>query len=142
MTKIIEQAASFPNVTPAELYGFFMDSAKHSAATGMPAKVSGKVGGKWSAFGGMILGKTLALVPNRMIVQAWRSSAGKRQIPIPSSSSALKEPKLAQPPTSLISVCRRTTIGESHRAGKNIIGSRGRNISRNENGRPNRGLNP
>ena len=78
MTPLIEQTVSFPNITPAELYELFMDSAKHSAATGMPAKVSRKLGGKWSAFGGMILGKTLALVPNRMIVQAWRSSAWKK----------------------------------------------------------------
>jgi activator of HSP90 ATPase len=78
MTPVIEQTVSFPNVTPAELYELFMDSAKHSAATGMPAKVSRKLGGKWSAFGGMILGKTLALVPNRMIVQAWRSSTWKK----------------------------------------------------------------
>ena len=77
MKRVIEQVASFPNVTPADLYELFMDSTKHSAATGMPAKVRRKVGGKWSAFGGMILGKTLALVPNRMIVQAWRSSAFK-----------------------------------------------------------------
>jgi len=75
VTPVIEQAASFPKVTPADLYELFMDSAKHSAATGMPARVSRKVGGKWSAFGGMILGKTLALDPNRMIVQAWRSAA-------------------------------------------------------------------
>jgi activator of HSP90 ATPase len=81
MTPVIEQTVSFPNVTPAELYELFMDSAKHSAATGMPAKVSRKLGGKWSAFGGMILGKTLALVPNRMIVQAWRSSAWKKTDP-------------------------------------------------------------
>lgn len=81
MKPVIEQAVSFPKVTPAELYELFMDSAKHSAATGMPAKVSRKVGGKWSAFSGMILGKTLALVPNRMIVQAWRSSAWKKPDP-------------------------------------------------------------
>jgi activator of HSP90 ATPase len=58
-----------------------MDSAKHSAGTGMPAKISRKVGGKWSAFGGMILGKNLVLVPNRMIVQAWRSSEWKKADP-------------------------------------------------------------
>ena len=58
-----------------------MDSAKHSAATGMPAKVSRTVGGKWSAFGGMILGKNLVLIPNRMIVQAWRSSKWKKADP-------------------------------------------------------------
>ena len=81
MTPVIEQTASFARVAPADLYELFMDSGKHSAATGMPAKVSRKVGGKWSAFGGMILGRTLALVPNRMIVQAWRSSAWKKADP-------------------------------------------------------------
>jgi activator of HSP90 ATPase len=81
VTPVIEQTVSFPKVTPVDLYELFMDSAKHSAATGMPAKISRKVGGKWSAFGGMILGKTLALVPNRMIVQAWRSSAWKKADP-------------------------------------------------------------
>jgi activator of HSP90 ATPase len=81
VTPVIEQTASFARVAPAELYELFMDSAKHSGATGMPAKVTRKVGGKWSAFGGMILGRTLALVPNRMIVQAWRSSAWKKADP-------------------------------------------------------------
>lgn len=76
MTPAIEQSATF-QATPAELYQLFMDSAKHTAATGASAKISRKVGGKWSAFGGMILGKNLALVPNRMIVQSWRSSAWK-----------------------------------------------------------------
>jgi hypothetical protein len=50
-----------------------MDSTQHTAATGMPAKISREVGGKWSAFGGMILGKNLVLIPNRMIVETWRS---------------------------------------------------------------------
>jgi activator of HSP90 ATPase len=78
MAPVIQSGAIFHNATPAMLYEFFMDSAKHSAATGMPAKISRKVGGKWSAFGGMIYGKTLALVPNKMIVQAWRSSGWKK----------------------------------------------------------------
>jgi len=81
VTPVVEQDFSFPKVKPADLYALFMDSAKHSAATGMPAKISAKVGGKWSAFGGMILGKTLAVVPNRMIVQSWRSSAWKKADP-------------------------------------------------------------
>lgn len=80
MTPVIEQSVSF-NAMPAKLYSFFMSSAKHTAATGMPAKVSPKVGGKWSAFGGMILGKNLMLIPNRMIVQTWRSSAWKKSDP-------------------------------------------------------------
>lgn len=80
MTPTIEQSVNFKS-TPAELYELFMDSAKHTAATGAPAKVSRKVGGKWSAFGGMILGKNLSLLPNRMIVQSWRSSAWKADDP-------------------------------------------------------------
>ena len=54
MTPVIEAAAIFHNATPADLYELFMDSAKHSAATGAPAKISRKIGGKWSAFDGMI----------------------------------------------------------------------------------------
>jgi activator of HSP90 ATPase len=80
MTPVIEQSVSF-NATPAKLYELFMDSVKHSAATGMPAKISRKVGGKRFAFSGMILGRNLVLVPNRMIVQAWRSAEWKKTDP-------------------------------------------------------------
>ena len=80
MTPVIEQSVAF-NAAPAKLYSFFMSSAKHTAATGMPAKVSPKVGGKWSAFGGMILGRNLVLIPNRMLVQTWRSSAWRKSDP-------------------------------------------------------------
>jgi hypothetical protein len=48
MTRVIEQITVFKS-TPAGLYELFMDSAKHSAATGAPAKISRKVGGKWFA---------------------------------------------------------------------------------------------
>lgn len=64
MTPTIQQSASF-KATPAELYRLFMDSAKHTAATGAPAKISRKVGGRWSAFGGMISGK----------ISHWRQTA-------------------------------------------------------------------
>lgn len=78
--KTIEQSVVFKS-TPDTLYEFFMDSKMHSASTGMPAKVSGKVGGKWSAFEGMIGGSNLMLVPNRLIVQAWRSNSWKTEDP-------------------------------------------------------------
>ena len=81
MTPVVHSGSVFENATPAKLYSLFMDSAKHTAATGMPAKISPKVGGKWSAFGGMILGKNLMLVPNRMIVQSWRSAEWKKADP-------------------------------------------------------------
>jgi activator of HSP90 ATPase len=81
MTPAIHSGSSFENTTPAKLYELFMDSAKHAAATGAPAKISRKAGGKWTAFGGMLLGKNLALIPNRMIVQTWRSSEWKKADP-------------------------------------------------------------
>ncbi len=81
MTPVIHSGAIYQNATPAKLYEFFMNSAKHTATTGMPAKINPKVGGKWSAFSGMILGKNLVLIPNRMIVQTWRSSEWKKADP-------------------------------------------------------------
>lgn len=81
MTPVIRSGCAFLGASPAKLYSTFMTTAKHTAATGMPAKISPKVGGKWSAFGGMILGKNLVLIPNRMVVQTWRSSAWKKSDP-------------------------------------------------------------
>jgi activator of HSP90 ATPase len=81
MTPVVRSSFSHPKATPAKLYALFMNSAKHTAATGMPAKISPKVGGKWSAFGGMILGKNLVLTPNRRIVQTWRASHWKKGDP-------------------------------------------------------------
>lgn len=51
-----------------------MDSKRHSKFSGAPAKISAKVGGKFTAFGGMLEGETLELKPNKKIVQSWRSN--------------------------------------------------------------------
>jgi activator of HSP90 ATPase len=72
-TKTIKQAVSF-KAEPHEVYEALMDSKKHSEFTGDKAVISGKVGGKWSAFGGYAEGVNLKLVPDRKIVQTWRSS--------------------------------------------------------------------
>jgi activator of HSP90 ATPase len=71
-TKAIQQSVTF-NAPPETLYEMFMDSAKHSAATGGEAHISRKLGGRFTAWNGMLSGRNLLLVPNRMIVQAWRS---------------------------------------------------------------------
>ena len=81
MMPVIHSIAVYENATPAKLYALFMDSAKHSAATGMPAKIGKKVGAKWTAFSGMLLGKNLEIIPNRRIVQSWRSSEWKKKDP-------------------------------------------------------------
>ena len=58
----------------SEIYRAWLTSNGHSAITGSPAKASGKVGGKFTAWDGYISGKTLELTPNQRIVQAWRTS--------------------------------------------------------------------
>jgi activator of HSP90 ATPase len=66
---------------PEELYRTYVDSEKHSAMTGRPAKISETVGAKWSAFDGSIYGRNLMFVPGKMIVQAWRSTYFKETDP-------------------------------------------------------------
>jgi activator of HSP90 ATPase len=73
MSKTIVQEVVFKNTTPKALYDLYMDAKKHSAATGSPAKISGKVGGSFSAHNGYITGKNLQLLKNKLIVQTWRA---------------------------------------------------------------------
>ena len=59
---------------PAEIYEAWLSSEGHSAMTGSPAKVDGKVGGQFSAWDGYIFGKTLELTTDQRIVQNWRTT--------------------------------------------------------------------
>ena len=59
----------------------YMDSKKHSEATGSKATVSRKVGGVFSAWDGFIRGRNLQIVRDRLIVQAWRGSDMKKTDP-------------------------------------------------------------
>jgi activator of HSP90 ATPase len=61
-------------VAPADIYKAWLSTKGHAAMTGNPAKVNGKVGGKFSAWDGYIFGSTLELEADRRIVQAWRTS--------------------------------------------------------------------
>jgi activator of HSP90 ATPase len=80
MTPAIQQSITLP-ASPSELFKTFVDSKQHSEMTGMPVKIGAKVGSKWSAFGGSIWGRTLLIVPGKMIVQSWRSSMFKKSDP-------------------------------------------------------------
>jgi activator of HSP90 ATPase len=80
MTRAIQQSITL-KASPEELFDAFLDSKKHSALTGAPAKISKKPGGAFHAFGGAILGRTLMIVPKRMIVQAWRAAHWKATDP-------------------------------------------------------------
>jgi activator of HSP90 ATPase len=80
MTKTIQQTVEFP-ASPERLFQIYIDSKKHSAATGAKATLSRKVGGKFTAFDGMLSGRNLVVIPNHMIVQAWRGSHWKKADP-------------------------------------------------------------
>ncbi len=60
--------------TPETIYRAWLSTDGHAAMTGSPAKVSSRVGGKFTAWDGYISGKTLQLKPYTRIVQAWRTT--------------------------------------------------------------------
>jgi activator of HSP90 ATPase len=73
MSKSIRQTVTFKASSHA-VYEALMDSKKQTAFTGGEAKISRKVGGKFTIYGGDIEGENLELVPDRKIVQSWRYS--------------------------------------------------------------------
>lgn len=57
-----------------DIYDAWLDSERHSIMTGEKATISREIGGTFTAWGGYISGKNLLLIPNKKIVQSWRSS--------------------------------------------------------------------
>jgi activator of HSP90 ATPase len=72
-TKAIRQTVTF-KATPHDIYETLMDAKKHSQLTGSNARITKKVGAKFSIYEGEIQGVNLELVPDRKIVQSWRYS--------------------------------------------------------------------
>lgn len=60
--------------TPDEIYKAWLSTKGHTSMTGSAARVSGKLGGRFTAWDGYIFGQTLEVEPDRRIVQAWRTS--------------------------------------------------------------------
>ncbi len=75
MLKTIHQTMAFP-VTPDKLYEMYMNQKLHAAITGQPVTISRTAGTRFRAFGGMILGKTLHVVPKRLIIQSGAARNG------------------------------------------------------------------
>ena len=72
MSAHIHQEVVFKAI-PKRLYDALTDAKQFSKATGgAPTEISSEVGGAFSCFGGMIVGRNLELLQNRRIVQAWR----------------------------------------------------------------------
>jgi activator of HSP90 ATPase len=57
----------------SKLYRMYLDPKSHAAFTGSPVKIAARAGARFEAFGGAICGTVLQLIPNRLIVQSWRS---------------------------------------------------------------------
>jgi activator of HSP90 ATPase len=57
---------------PQRIYEALLDAKQFASFSGMPAEIDPKAGGSFSMFGGQIVGRTIELVLNQRIVQAWR----------------------------------------------------------------------
>ena len=77
MSNTAIQSVTFFGVSPKQLYDTYLDSKKHAAAIGDKATIVPKVGGTFSAFG-MLKGKFILLIRDKLIVQTWRSVKFKK----------------------------------------------------------------
>ena len=73
MPRTIAMAVSLP-CSAAKLYRMYLDPRLHAAFTGAPVKIAARAGATFEAFGGAITGTILQVIPNRLIVQSWRST--------------------------------------------------------------------
>ncbi|MES1214461.1 MAG: SRPBCC domain-containing protein [Bacteroidota bacterium] len=92
MAKNIVQKVVFKNTAPKALYDLYLNSKKHSVATGAPAVMSNKKGGKYSAHNGYISGENICLVKDKLIVQTWRTLEWDKSDP-DSTFTIILEPK-------------------------------------------------
>ncbi len=74
MADSIKQSVTFP-AAPQAVYDALMQRGLHAKFSGAPAKVSAKIGGAFSVYGGQISGINLALEPGKLIIQAWRAKS-------------------------------------------------------------------
>ena len=76
MKKIIQQTVSL-SARAERLFDMYLDPVIHGAIAGGSVTISPKEGSKFSAFDGMVYGKTIAVVPKKHIVQLWRGNQWK-----------------------------------------------------------------
>jgi activator of HSP90 ATPase len=69
----VHQEVDIP-LPAARIYAALLDAKKFARITGSPAKIDGSAGGAFSLFGGAIGGRNVELVPDSMVVQAWRDN--------------------------------------------------------------------
>ncbi len=76
MPRTVKQEVKI-NADPETVYKTLLDSRLHARFTEAPAKVSRKVGGISSCYGGHLQAVNLELEPGKRIVQAWRATDWK-----------------------------------------------------------------
>jgi activator of HSP90 ATPase len=76
MPRTIQQRVTF-RASPDTLFDLYLGTRLHTLATGAEAVMSRKVGGRFMAHAGHLRGRNLAIVPKRLIVQAWRATNWK-----------------------------------------------------------------
>jgi activator of HSP90 ATPase len=78
MPRCVTLAVDLP-ASPAILYRMYLDPKAHAAITGAPVKIAGRPGAPFAAFNGALSGTVLQVVPNRLIIQSWRSTQFARK---------------------------------------------------------------
>ncbi len=73
MTKTIRQSVSFRS-PPHAVFEALLDSRRHSDFTGDKARISRKVGGTFSTFGGYATRKNLKIEREKVLAQSWRTT--------------------------------------------------------------------
>lgn len=73
MIETIEQTVDLP-ASAATLYRIYVDPKLHAAVTGSPVQIGEEPGSEFLAFNGMISGRVLFTVSDRMVVQTWRAN--------------------------------------------------------------------
>jgi activator of HSP90 ATPase len=78
MPRTVTLAVELP-ASAARLYRMYLDPKEHGAFTGAPVKIAARPGAPFAAFGGALSGTILQILPNRLIVQSWRSTQFAKQ---------------------------------------------------------------
>ncbi|MBI1815621.1 MAG: SRPBCC domain-containing protein [Deltaproteobacteria bacterium] len=73
MPKTIQQTVQL-SAPAGDLYDAYLDPERHAAITGAPVTIAAEPGAPFRAFNGMLSGRMLHTLPQRLIVQTWRSS--------------------------------------------------------------------
>ena len=78
MPRTVTLAVELP-ASAARLYRTYLDPKQHAAFTGAPVTIAARPGAPFVAFNGALSGTILQVVPNRLIVQSWRSTHFAKQ---------------------------------------------------------------